>query len=141
MGCGKHRIEKWAYEGPLQYLHEKLEGMRAIALILVLILIQNVSFSQEEGFPGVPYTKVLAYMLNTKKSSARPDHRIWSKDKYAFSKMGDGVELNEKQVEALTKITSYSFLKKIKDARPDLEVHVEGRMSFVENASRFILDD
>ena len=74
-------------------------------MILVLILTQNVSFSQEEGFPGVPYKRVVAYMLNTKKSTAKPDQFIWHQDNFAFSKIGDGVELNEKQVESLSKIT------------------------------------
>ncbi|MBL4706458.1 MAG: hypothetical protein JKY54_18160 [Flavobacteriales bacterium] len=78
---------------------------KAITSIIVLILIQNVTMAQEEGFPGVSYSYVSMYMLNTKKSSSRPDTKIWKTDKYAFSKMGDGVRLNEKQAEQLGKIT------------------------------------
>ncbi|MDB4330215.1 hypothetical protein N9948_00610 [bacterium] len=43
--------------------------------------------------------------------------------------------------EALAKITSYSKLKKIAELRPDLETHIKGRLGFVSNANRFILDD
>jgi len=78
----------------------------AITLMLVLFFFQNVTNAQTEGFPGMPYKYVKMYMLNTKKSSARPDSKIWKKDYYAFSKMGDGVSLNEKQIASLTKITT-----------------------------------
>lgn len=78
----------------------------AITLMVVLFFFQNVTNAQTVGFPGVAYKSVKMYMLNTKKSSSRPDSKIWKKDYYAFSKMGDGVSLNEKQVAALTKITT-----------------------------------
>ncbi len=92
----------------MQYLHKKLEQMyRGLLLIVLLIFLQNVSLGQEqEGFPGVRYTYVKAYMLNTKKSTGRPDLDIWKEDRYAFSKMGDGIQLDEDQLKALGKITS-----------------------------------
>lgn len=80
--------------------------MKVIASVFVLIFLQNVSIGGTDGFPGVPYKYVIAYMLNTtKKSQARPDMSIWQQDKYAFTKMGDGVRLTEDQVEELQKVT------------------------------------
>jgi len=43
--------------------------------------------------------------------------------------------------EILTNITSYSNLKVILASRPELETHIKGRLSSMQNSARFILDD
>lgn len=41
----------------------------------------------------------------------------------------------------LGKITVYGSLLEIKKERPDLKIHILGRMEYVENSVKFILDD
>lgn len=71
--------------------------MKQILLIL-LVSIGSLAYGQA---PFGKYSYAKMYMLNTKKSTAKPDQNVWKNDRYAFTKMGDGKLLIEDQIEDL----------------------------------------
>lgn len=80
--------------------------MKLIGLFFLLLVgFQKVSEAQH-SFPKERYSYAKLYLMNTKKSTSRPDLSAWKNDRYAFSKMGEGIALNEEHIAALNKITA-----------------------------------
>ena len=79
--------------------------MNKILVLLALSLLTKVSFGGGFMFPNFEYEYSKIYLFNIDfKETKRPDQKIYANDLFAFSKIGDGIQLTEDQNKELSKI-------------------------------------